>query len=102
LWVKENICKSRAEGWTDGSVVKSTDSSSVGPEFKPQQPHGGSQPSGMRFDALFWCLKTATVYLHKINKEIFLKKQIRAEDPGCGPTMFLWLVDHPRGRHGIV
>jgi hypothetical protein len=26
-------------------VVKSTDSSSEGPEFKPQQPHGGSQPS---------------------------------------------------------
>jgi hypothetical protein len=32
-------------GWRDGSVVKSTDYSSRGPEFKPQQPHGGSQPS---------------------------------------------------------
>ena len=34
-------------GWRDGSVVKSTDCSSEGPEFKTQQPHGGSQPSAM-------------------------------------------------------
>jgi len=43
-------------GWRDGSVVKSTDCSSRGPEFKSQQPHGGSQPSEMRSDALFWCV----------------------------------------------
>jgi hypothetical protein len=30
--------------------------SSEGPEFKSQQPHGGSQPSVMRSDALFWCI----------------------------------------------
>jgi hypothetical protein len=41
-------------GWRDGSAVKSTDCSSKGPEFKSQQPHGGSQPSIMRSDALFW------------------------------------------------
>jgi hypothetical protein len=29
-------------GWRDGSVVKSTDCSSRGPEFNSQQPHGGS------------------------------------------------------------
>jgi hypothetical protein len=40
--------------WRDGSVVKSTDCSSKGPEFKSQQPHGGSQPSVMRSDSLFW------------------------------------------------
>jgi len=40
-------------GWRDGSVVKSTDCSSRGPEFKSQQPHGGSQPSVMGSDALF-------------------------------------------------
>jgi hypothetical protein len=40
----------------DGSVVKNTDCSSEGPEFKSQQPHGGSQPSVMRSDALFWCI----------------------------------------------
>jgi hypothetical protein len=33
--------------------AKSTDCSSRGPEFKSQQSHGGSQPSIMRFDALF-------------------------------------------------
>jgi hypothetical protein len=31
-------------GWRGGSVVKSTDCSSRGPEFNSQQPHGGSQP----------------------------------------------------------
>jgi hypothetical protein len=41
-------------GWRDGSAVKSTDCSSKGPEFKSQQPHGGSQPSVMRSDPLFW------------------------------------------------
>jgi hypothetical protein len=25
-------------------------------EFKPQQPHDGSQPSVMGSDALFWCV----------------------------------------------
>jgi hypothetical protein len=34
-------------GWRDGSVVKSTDCSSGGPEFNSQQAHGGSQPSVM-------------------------------------------------------
>jgi hypothetical protein len=27
---------------------------SEGPEFKSQQPHGGSQPSIMRSDTFFW------------------------------------------------
>jgi hypothetical protein len=34
--------------------VKSTDCSSGGFEFKSQQSHGGSQPSVMKSDALFW------------------------------------------------
>jgi hypothetical protein len=42
-------------GWRDGSAVKNTDCSSEGPEFKShQQPHGGSQPSIIKYDALFW------------------------------------------------
>jgi hypothetical protein len=41
-------------GWRDGSAVKSIDCSSEGREFKSQQQHGGSQPSVMRSDALFW------------------------------------------------
>jgi hypothetical protein len=40
----------------NGSAVKSTDCSSRGPEFNSQQPHGGSQPSVMASDALFWCV----------------------------------------------
>ena len=44
------------KGWRDSSAVKSTDCSSEGPEFKSQQPRGGSQPSIMRSDALFWCV----------------------------------------------
>ena len=30
------------EGWRNDSLVKSTDCSSIGPEFRSQQPHGGS------------------------------------------------------------
>jgi hypothetical protein len=37
-------------------MVKSIDCSFRGPEFKSQQPHGGSQPSVMESDALFWCV----------------------------------------------
>ena len=43
---KENIVWGRR----DGSVVKSTDCSSGGPECNSQQPHGGSQPSVMESD----------------------------------------------------
>jgi len=49
-------CKKLVTGTGDGSVVKSTDCSSRGPESNSQQPHGGSQPSVMRSDALFWCV----------------------------------------------
>ena len=40
--------------WRDGSVVKSTDFSSKGPELKSLQPHGGSEQLHDRSDALFW------------------------------------------------
>ena len=43
-------------GYRYRSVIKSTDCSSRGPEFKSQQSHGGSQPSVMGSDALFWCV----------------------------------------------
>jgi allophanate hydrolase subunit 2 len=54
-------------GWRDGSEVKSTDCSHVGPEFGSQQPYGGSQPSVMGSDAHSTgvCLKIATVYSYK-------------------------------------
>jgi hypothetical protein len=42
--------------WRDGSAVKSTDCSSRGPEFKSHQLHGGTQPSVVGSDALFWCV----------------------------------------------
>jgi hypothetical protein len=51
---REQIKKQSCRGWRDGSVVKSTNRSSEGPEFKSQQPYGGLQPSVTRSDALFW------------------------------------------------
>jgi hypothetical protein len=48
--------KIRGVGQRDGSVVKSTDCSSRGPEFNSQKLHGGSQPSGMGSNVLFWCV----------------------------------------------
>ena len=50
------LSKSQSLGWRDGSVVKSTDCSSRGPEFNSQHPHGGSQPSVMGSNAVFWCV----------------------------------------------
>jgi hypothetical protein len=44
----EDFKKDINRGWRDGSVVKSTDCSFEGSEFKSQQPHGGSQPSVVR------------------------------------------------------
>jgi hypothetical protein len=41
-------------GWRDGPVVKSTDCSSRGPEFKSQQPHDGSQLFVMPSDTRSW------------------------------------------------
>jgi hypothetical protein len=35
-------------------LVRAPDFSSKGLKFKSQQPHGGSQPSVMRSDPLFW------------------------------------------------
>jgi hypothetical protein len=63
--------KTKTKGWRGGSVVKSTDCSSRGPEFISQQPCGGSQPSVMGFNALFSYLKIATV-----NIEFRKSKQI--------------------------
>jgi hypothetical protein len=43
-------------GCRDGSVVKSIDCTSRGPELNSQQLHGSSQTSVMGSDALFWCV----------------------------------------------
>jgi hypothetical protein len=42
--------KKMTPGWQDGSAGKSTDCSFEGPEFKSQQPQGGSQLPIMRSD----------------------------------------------------
>jgi hypothetical protein len=55
-FVKRKKEKKNRRGWRDGSVVKSTDCSSRGPEFNSQKPHGGSQPTIVGSDALIWCV----------------------------------------------
>ena len=56
------------KGWRDGSEVKITDCSYRDPEFNSQKPHGGSQPSMMGFDALFWGVlrQLQCTYINKI------------------------------------
>jgi hypothetical protein len=51
-------------GWRDGSVVKSNNCSSRGPEFNFQQPPGGSQPSVMGSAALFWSEESNGVLIY--------------------------------------
>jgi hypothetical protein len=64
---KNYFLKLQLKGWRDGSAVKSTDCSSRGSEFNFQQSHGGSRPSVMGSDALFWCVRRQLQYTH-INK----------------------------------
>lgn len=48
--------------WRDGSAVKGADCSCRGPEFSPQNPHGGSHlsaatvPEGSTVFSVFCCL----------------------------------------------
>ena len=59
--------KRKKMGWRDGSVIKSTDCSSIGPEFNSQQPHGGSQPSVIGPDVFFWWVwGQQCTHIHKI------------------------------------
>ena len=54
---KEGNTEQLGAGWRGGSVVKSSDYPSRGPEFNSRQPRGGgSQPSGMESDAPLWCV----------------------------------------------
>jgi hypothetical protein len=56
-WLMDLLVKSTREGAGEmAQWVRAPDCSSKGPEFKSQQPHGGSQPSVTRSDALFWCV----------------------------------------------
>jgi hypothetical protein len=57
--IKKDFNNSLKEIQGDGEMaqwVRVPNCSSKGPEFKSQQPHGGSQPSVTRSDALFWCV----------------------------------------------
>jgi hypothetical protein len=61
-------------GWRDGSARRSTDCSSKGPELKSQQPHGGSQSSLIRSDALSGVSEDSYSVLRYNNKENLFKK----------------------------
>ena len=57
LFVATSLHKKTAEKAGEmAQWVRAPDCSSEGPEFKSQQPHGGSQPSVTRSDSLFWCV----------------------------------------------
>jgi hypothetical protein len=62
-------------------VVESNSCSSKGPELNSQKPHGGSQPSVMLSDALFWCVwgQRQCTYINKClkRKKPQLKKQVK-------------------------
>jgi hypothetical protein len=74
--------KSPWGGWRNGSADKSSDYSSKGPWFKPQQPHGGSQPPVMR------CLKPSSgvsedSYSVLMYNDKFLKIKKKTKTPWC-------------------
>jgi hypothetical protein len=51
---KKNLKKRGGGAGEMAQWVRAPDCSSKGLKFKSQQPHGGSQPSVTRSDALFW------------------------------------------------
>ncbi|XP_076407987.1 uncharacterized protein LOC121822749 [Peromyscus maniculatus bairdii] len=61
---------SLAQGWRDGSAVKSTGCSSRGPEFDSQQLHGGSQSSTVGSNTLFWNKEHTSALFWDIIKKI--------------------------------
>jgi hypothetical protein len=66
---QDPVLKTKSKGWPDGSAGKSTDCSSEGPEFKSQQPHGGSQPSVMGSDASLCVSEDSySVLIYTLNK----------------------------------
>jgi hypothetical protein len=52
--VSEVLIRSYSRAGELAQWVRAPDCSSKGLEFKSQQPHGGSQPSVTRSDAIFW------------------------------------------------
>jgi len=60
------------QGWRDGLEIKSADCSSRGPVFNFQQPHGGSQPSVMGSNGLFWCVEDSYSVLTYIKKMMMM------------------------------
>jgi hypothetical protein len=64
----------KLESWGAVSAVKSTDCSSRGPEFNSQQPYGGSQPSVMGSDALFWPIDV--FYMQQSTQKLNIKTTI--------------------------
>jgi hypothetical protein len=54
--LEESLNKKMARAGEMAQWVRAPDCSSEGPEFKSQQPHGGSQPSVTRSASLFWCV----------------------------------------------
>jgi hypothetical protein len=58
-------------------VVKSTDCSSRGPKFNSQQPHDGSQPSVMGYDALSEDSYNVLSQIYKVNKSLKKKKKTK-------------------------
>ena len=71
--------RTQDRSWRYDSVVKRTDYSSRVLEFNSQQPHGGSQPSVMGSDALFWCVwkQLQCTDMYKTIKSLKIKKWMK-------------------------
>jgi len=55
-YLRQTTYKEKRRAGEMAQRLRAPDCSSRGYEFNSQQPHGGSQPSVKRSDALFWCI----------------------------------------------
>jgi hypothetical protein len=81
----------------------STGCSPRGPEFNSYQPHGGSQPSVMGSDALFWCVwrQRQCAHIHKINKS-FKKRNMRLHIYFTSAHEAMWCLRQDEARAALL
>ena len=84
---------SKKERMGAGEMDQRLRCSSRGPEFNSQQPHGGSQPSVMRSDALF-CVSEDSSSALICNKYINLKRQ--------GGRLHQWEARYRKGIYSVL
>jgi hypothetical protein len=90
-YIENCALKKQKGGWRDCSSREL--------QFNSQQSHGGSQPSLMGSDALFWCVFfRQCIHIHEINKVSLKKKKERRRGRAGGRGACLLSPSHTEAQ----